>query len=195
MTGAQTDMPNDSEIWEMQRYKVYVEEKRDRDKAALEVTARYTQWVLTLSAGALAVSLAFLEKIVPEPAAATLPVLFFAWLALVVALLGGFYAVHCSCEATMQAREYVDYEYISERRKKDPSLPEPKFVDKDNRWNVRTERFTYLASWSFGIGVLLLCLFSFSNVVWKTVRKHKQKPQRIELSIKPDGKEHRHGRE
>jgi hypothetical protein len=190
------DKRKEQREYEKELYRAYVEEKRDRDKAALEVTARYTQWVLTLSAGALAVSLAFLEKIVPEPAAWTLPLLLFAWVALVAALLGGFLAVHYSCEATMHARELVDFEYHTERRKKDPTQPEPKYVERENPWNPKTERCSELASWSLVAGVLLLCIFAFCNVAWKTARREKQQPpQRIELSIKPNGKEHRHGRE
>lgn len=60
------------------------------DELAFKTSERYDQWVLTLSGGALAVSLTFLEKIAPEPVPATLWFLALSWLSFIGAILAGF---------------------------------------------------------------------------------------------------------
>src|ERR1035441_8332712 len=100
----------------------YVQYKKDRHEAyllrrnllndfAFKTSERYDQWVLTLSGGALAISLTFLEKIAPEPAPMTLWFLGLSWLSFIGAILAGFFAIHYSREAIYREIEIARENY------------------------------------------------------------------------------------
>src|ERR1035438_4775715 len=65
--------------YQKDRHAAHVAISNRFDDLAFKTSERYDQWILTLSGGALAISLTFLEKIAPEPTKWTLFLLGFSW--------------------------------------------------------------------------------------------------------------------
>ena len=97
-------------LYRKERYQAHILRKDTLSDQAF-ILSRYDQWILTISGGALAVSVAFLEKIAPKPAPYTLWFLGFAWGGYITSLISGFFAIYCSREALYRQREIVDLEY------------------------------------------------------------------------------------
>lgn len=61
------------------RYEVFLEERKSLLATAKEAAAEYAKAIMALSGGALALSITFMEKLAPTPAAGTLWILIAAW--------------------------------------------------------------------------------------------------------------------
>jgi hypothetical protein len=141
-------------------YQHYLKEREQLLTASLEVSGRYDQWILTMGGGALAVSLSFLEKIVPQPASWTLPLLFLAWTGLVVAVWAGLSAIFCSQYGIQCEIENATKAYENVLNKTPPS----KYC---NEFTEKTHRFNRASMVAFTIGIAFLCLFTFTNICYK----------------------------
>jgi len=125
------------------------------NEAELEVSGRYDKWVLTLSGGALGLSITFIEKIAKNPTADTLFWLKISWACLVLSLLSALLSLVTSQSAIRENRQELDLAHSEDRA---PRLDFP-------RW------FTYMTNglnWGslllFIFGVTFLCVFSFKNI-------------------------------
>ncbi len=133
----------------------YYKIRQSYDDAELEVSGRYDKWILTLSGGALGLSITFIEKIAKNPTPETLYLLKLSWGCLVISLLSALLSLVTSQSAIRETRKKLDLAY-SEKR--DPNLGFP-------RWFTN---FTNLLNWGslflFIVGVIFLCFFSFKNI-------------------------------
>src|SRR5438309_11202790 len=93
------------------RYIEYSKLRGDLFKTNVELAGRYDQWILTLSSGALALSLAFLEKIASHPEPNTVFLIGLAWIFLVVAMLTGFLSLVTAQYSAGRQIEILDWEY------------------------------------------------------------------------------------
>jgi len=139
---------------------MYIATRQSYDSAELEVSGRYDKWILTLSGGALGLSITFIEKIAKDPFPSTIPVLAVSWGFLVLALLMGLISLVTSQSAIRECRAELDNANLEERA--------PHFPNK--RWfAILTNSLNWGALVAFIIGVILLCTFSIKNI------NHKEK--------------------
>ncbi|MCP5523251.1 MAG: hypothetical protein H7A46_17080 [Verrucomicrobiales bacterium] len=134
---------------------VYLEVRKDYNASELEASGRYDKWILTLSGGALGISITFVEKIAKNPNPDTLWLLGVAWVFLVLALLSALWSLVTSQLGIRETRDELD---LAQSEGRAPSLTYPK----------RFTRITGILNWVslgvFTLGVSCLCAFSFANL-------------------------------
>jgi len=137
--------------------------KTSDERCALEISGRYDQWILTLSGGALAISLAFLEKIAVKPAASTLFLLGWAWVGLIVAMLSALIAILFSQYGLHRRTELIDAEYkaFCESQVSGNSA----IGVCNSNFMVRiADKLNWVSVLAFVVGVGFLCRFAFANL-------------------------------
>jgi hypothetical protein len=133
-------------------YEFFFAERQKIVEARQRVQQRTEHLVTAGTAGALVLSITFLEKIAPAPQASSRPFLFGAWLLLLMALLASLLASF----ASQQAFEHVLAEYDRAFREETPFDPE--------NWATRWARYLgYGAAAAFVVGVAFLACFGFVN--------------------------------
>ena len=97
----------------------YYKIRQSYDEAELEASGRYDKWILTLSGGALGLSITFIEKLAKNPTPETLFWPKLSWGCLVISLLAALLSLVTSQSAIRENRKKLDLAY-SEKR--DPNL-------------------------------------------------------------------------
>jgi hypothetical protein len=135
-------------------YDVFLRTRDDliaRERHAGEHSERV---LLTGAAGALALSVTFLEKISPAPSSESKIILAIAWVLLLLSLGGSLLAYVVRGRAYRLAREALD----AARRTGDLDWSSP------NRLNRYIDRLLHFRIWTLLSGVTLLVVFAFINV-------------------------------
>src|ERR1035441_926407 len=173
----------------------YVQYKKDRHEAyllrrnllndfAFKTSERYDQWVLTLSGGALAISLTFLEKIAPEPARCTLILLGLSWLAYIGAILAGFSAIHCSRNAIYRQLDIDEEVYVQFRRTTTEHETEgDQLPEQENRVITILKNLNKASVTCVVAGTLLMCCFALVNISITKPKKETPAPQQINVQV------------
>lgn len=148
-------MPNSSEDDAVAtEYSLYLKTRDDylaRERAAAEKT---DQVLLAGAAGALALSLTFLEKIAPHPVTTTKWMLGASWCSLLVSLAGGLLAFELRAQGYALAARKLD-------EAQDIDKMDMKWIRRCNRGLLCLKVVSLIALFA---GVALLVLFAFSNV-------------------------------
>jgi hypothetical protein len=119
---------------------------------ARDQTQFIDQAILTLSGGALGISLTFLEKFVSSNGAVKPGILLTAWVVLTVSIVAVLISMHTS--------QWAIDRYVEDLDKNQRTGEAIKF----NYWTVvLTEILNYLASVLLIIGIGLLCWFAYVN--------------------------------
>jgi hypothetical protein len=133
----------------------YIAARHEYDQAELEVSGRYDKWILTLSGGALGLSITFIEKIAKNPTPQTLIWLILSWSCFVTSLLIALLSLLTSQSAIRENRKELDESY---KEKRTPRLKFPKWFT----------TLTNILNWGslilFVLGTTFLCIFSFKNI-------------------------------
>lgn len=170
--------------YQVERHTAHIANNNRLDDLAFKTSERYDQWVLTLAGGALAISLTFLEKIAPEPATSTLWLLGLSWLAFIVAILAGFFAIHYSREAIYReidiARE--NYESFMATSTADKPAGDPPST-RENRYRASISRSNVTSRTCLAIGTALLCAFALINLAAGKASKGPEKPREIAVNL------------
>jgi hypothetical protein len=145
---------------EQARYDGYRDERKALVEGEQASADQFDKSILTLAGGALAISLIFLEKIVPEPKASTLPYLYCGWTALVVSLCAILASFLTSQHAYRRQRKIVEAVFFAEPGK------EPEMVNSWGRW---TSVLNWISILVFILGVSMLVVFSTENIRLKTI--------------------------
>jgi len=133
----------------------YMAARHEYDQAELEVSGRYDKWILTLSGGALGLSITFIEKIAKNPTSETLIWLLLSWSCFVFSLLIALLSLLTSQSAIRENRKELDESY------KETRPPRLKFP----RWFTRlTNALNWGSLTLFVLGTAFLCIFSFKNI-------------------------------
>ncbi|MCX7006430.1 MAG: hypothetical protein NTY53_04140 [Kiritimatiellaeota bacterium] len=139
----------------------YFSYRESLDKAELEMSGRYDRWIITLSAGALALSITFIKEIAPCPIACSVFALKVSWIFLGASLLSALVSLLTSQQAIRDFRN--DFE---EMRNNGIEQPAPK---------MKFAKLTNWLNWSSAVlficGVVALCVFSVENI---PIQKEKQ---------------------
>ena len=147
-------------------YEVYSKEREKLNGASLETGARYDRIVLTLSGGALVISLTFLEKVAHNPIAWSLWLIVPAWLLLLGSVALQLLALAASQDAIRLQIERLDNEYTFYFSFTDPAeMVEKRETEGKNRFVTRASRLNTCSRWALIIGMLLLFAFSACNLL------------------------------
>jgi hypothetical protein len=166
--------------YQVDRHTAYIANNNRLDDVAFKTSERYDQWVLTLAGGALAISLSFLEKIAPEPATYTLWLLGLSWLAYIIAILAGFFAIHYSREAIYREMEIArkDFDsFIATCTAANPAGDSPPKSENPHRAHV--SRSNTISRTCLALGTALLCAFALVNLVAGRASKGPEKQKEI----------------
>jgi len=136
------------------------------DKAELEVSGRYDQWILTLSGGALALSITFIEKIAPHPDIDTLFWLKVSWSCLILSLLTALISLVTSQSAIRENRKEIDS--AKEAKENHP-----------RRFSSITNGLNWGSLILFIWGTIFLCVFSFKNLNVNITDEEKKNVQEV----------------
>lgn len=117
------------------------------------MSERYDKWILTLSGGALAISLTFMEKFVKTPEPSSIWLIGLSWFFFLVTIIAALVSFLTSQSAMRCARQILDDSLGK------PPAPEPK-----NCFSCWTHKLNIISMVTFFIGVILLCAFAISNM-------------------------------
>lgn len=164
-----------------ERYKNYIEQRRRLDSNALAIAEKYDQWVLTISGGALGVSLTFLEKISSSPISGSVPIIGVAWFCFVLSLLAGLYAIRFSSKSLVEQIVILDAEYdkFSRTTKPEAMLGDP-VRSRKNQYRAKVLIASEISLWSLILGTVLLCVFSIVNL---SANQKKNDVQKIQIDF------------
>lgn len=149
-----------------QKYDIYFDERRALTNAINNTDQQFDKAILTLSAGALALSLTFVEKISPTPFPYTKWLLILSWCIFTISMvttLISFITSKLACERQI--------EIIEDIYKNKPD------IDINNKYTLITKYLNYASLTLFMIGVILLVLFSSINIEHKETIMGKDKKQ------------------
>ena len=96
----------------------YLDIRKDLTAEKGRASDRYDRTIVTVSGGALFISMAFLEKIVPKQSYVSTDLLFAGWICLAVALLCSLVSHLTSQYAIQKLINYVDKTYVNPRNDK-----------------------------------------------------------------------------
>jgi anaerobic C4-dicarboxylate transporter len=152
------------------RRKEYLQERKLLIGFELEAAKSFDQTMITLSAGALGFSIAFIQQIAPTPQYKIW--LYAAWLGFAVTLIIVLVAFLVSQQATRRQRLYNDLSY--------QGLSES--TTQFNWWIELTKGLNWLSVICFIFGVIFLVVFSIANLN-ETKTTTSDKMQRLLLPI------------
>lgn len=143
----------------------YVKQRERLLDASLETAGRYDRALLTVGSGALAISVAFLEKIAPSPVPWTIAFIVLAWTLLLASIISQLLALDRSENATKHQVSILDTEYLfyfsgddpAERVREGFIPPVNPFVDQTKRYNLAS-RYCLIS------GIVLVFVFSALNL-------------------------------
>ncbi len=134
-------------------YQVYLEERKLLITAERETTQQFDKAILTLAAGALALSITFINQIAPQPISNSICYLMGAWILFCLSILSALISFLMSQKACRRQRDILD-ETTSGTCK-----------DDKNKFAVWTGRFNYCSIIFFILGVSFLIIFSAINLL------------------------------
>ena len=136
------------------RYKVYLDERKALVDAEREGARLFDKAILTLTAGAFGLSLAFIRQVVPEIKCGTLFLLIAGWTGFSLSLLSTLISFLASQSACSRQRKILELEYIDNRdTQKEKNRPA--------RW---TKRLNVSSIAFFILGLIFLTLFVILNL-------------------------------
>ncbi|MDP3297162.1 MAG: hypothetical protein Q8N09_06150 [Thermodesulfovibrionia bacterium] len=138
-------------------YKIYLEERKLLIEAERETAQQFDKAILTLAAGALALSITFIQQIAPNPKSESIYYLIGAWISFCLSMLLTLISFLTSQKACRRQRDLLDEE-ISQSNKKCSNT-------KDNKAAFWTNLLNYFSIGFFILGVALLIVFSAINLL------------------------------
>lgn len=161
-------------------YQTYIDERKILVEAEQKSSDEFDKGILTLSSGALGLSLVFLEKIAPSPAVETLPYLTLAWTFLILSVLSVLASFRTSVHAYQDQRSILEADFFGSGAPEITTPPivasllNPLFRKSDwhyNKWTRLTMFLNWCSIFTFILGTCFLAWFSFQNVWGTSVNK------------------------
>jgi hypothetical protein len=134
------------------RRREYLDERRSLVEAELRVSDRYDASLLTLSAGALGLSIAFLRQIAPAALPGTLVLIALSWCFFGAAVVTTLASLLVSQSAHRRQRDITDALYRGEAHE-----------GQRNTWSTTTSCLNVFALAFFLAGAVLLAWFALRN--------------------------------
>ena len=165
----------DEDKKEKTNYEVYLEERKVLVQAQKEESRQFDKAILTLAAGALAISITFINQIAPHPKPWTICFLAWGWVAFVTSLISTLISFLTSQKACRKQIAMLEYDFFDKK--------ESESNKQKNNWVIWTSRLNIASIVTFVIGVILLLIFSFSNIgssKEEVVMPNKENEEKIE---------------
>lgn len=140
-------------------YQALIDERKELLVTAKEAAIQYAKAIMTLSAGALALSLTFIKNIVPKPFPGTLFYLKASWVSFSVSLTAIVISFLLSQFAFLKQIEIVQESFSNETKKDEGDHNSP--TNPYKNWIVFLNVISLIF---FILGVILIIWFSVSNV-------------------------------
>ncbi len=140
---------------ENEEYKIYLEERKDLIKAEQSMYEHFDRAILTLSAGALGISIAFINQIAPNPRVDTRGWILSAWLLFSLSALSTLISFLLSQVAFRKQVEICEKVLLEDKQKE------------QNNFSFMTTCCNYLSIILFTLGVASLVIFSYLNLPFK----------------------------
>jgi hypothetical protein len=147
---AGTDMSKPDDV----KHQIYIDERKSLVETEQTIAHNFDKNIFALAAGALGLSLAFLEKIIPKPNPETLVFLYISWFSLVLSLLATLSSLLIGQYAFRRARDILESEFF-------PSKETP---SNRNICGIIAQILNWSSIAFFIIGVSTLVLFSVQNM-------------------------------
>jgi FtsH-binding integral membrane protein len=163
-----------------QRYRIYLDERKSLNDAIKETQRQFDKAILTLAAGALALSLTFITNVVTFPKAETLCLLSSSWIAFVISIISTLISFFSSQKACTKQIEIMENEFLEERQETNDKKRQK------NPYNLYTTLLNITSITFFILGVILLMCFTSINLKVKKEEAMSVKETVIKPS-KPDG--------
>ncbi len=141
------------------RYQIFIDERKELLSTAKEAAIQYAKAIMTLSAGALALSLTFMKDIAPNPLPNTLFYLKTSWFLFCSSLIAIVISFLLSEFAFIKQVEIAQKALSIDPKKED--INHPSHSNPYKKWIVFLNILSLLA---FILGVILIVLFSASNL-------------------------------
>lgn len=134
-------------------YQVYLEERKQLVTSERDTAQQFDKAILTLAAGALALSITFIHEIAPNPKPFSICFLIIAWVLFCLSLLSTLISFLASQAACRKQRDILDHDIAG---KKDFPLT--------NNAAAWTNGLNYLSISFFIFGIVFLVIFSALNL-------------------------------
>ena len=164
-------MSNTSHQDALKAHDAYLDHRNTLQSASLEIAGRFSQWMLTLSGGALGLSITFIEKLKPLILESSRYWLIISWIAFAASLLACLFSLYSSYTATQKAIIHHDDMYQAKRNNPDDLIAEPV-----NCAGNLTDFLSYASMTLFAVGILALCVFA-GSVELNPIKQDGQKNQ------------------
>ncbi|MDA8215610.1 MAG: hypothetical protein M0Z64_10105 [Nitrospiraceae bacterium] len=135
-----------------EEYQIYLDERKQLIEAERNTAQQFDKAILTLAAGALALSITFINQIAPNPKPHSVYFLIGAWILFCSSLLSTLISFLTSQVACRKQRDILD-DKISNKEN-----------NTKNKAALWTDRLNYFSIVSFIIGVIALIIFSIINL-------------------------------
>lgn len=139
------------------RRKLYSDHAKQTWTDIQSSTDSFDKSLLTISSGALGLSLAFIKDIVPLSQAVWLPSLYISWAAFVICILVTVFSFRLSVAALNEHLGHLQKYYLDEKQE---------YLNMKSCYSMLLTVFTWAAAISFLAGVVSTVLFCFVNV-WR----------------------------
>ena len=144
----------------------YKDARIELAKGELDAIGKFDQYIITLSSGALALSVLFLEKVVPTPAPATFIWILLSWLCFASSLLFTLFSFLLSHWAWIRNRSNLEFRW--HKRVDLPVPTELVKLEKNDKWksnpfNRVLHTINVISFTGFFLGVVLFVMFAFTN--------------------------------
>ncbi len=170
-----------------QLYTTYLEQRRYLIDSEREAAKSYDRWLLTLSGGALGLSMTFAKDIASPNGVDGLAWLLVAWLGLVLAIALGLVCIYVSQKAHGDFRKYLDDTLQEFAARNENAGFWTKVREKQARcWRARCVGWLNLASGAaFVVGILSLSVFACVNVPKRSNEGMAKKPNESTEKVVP----------
>ena len=133
-------------------YKVYLDERKQLIDSERKTAQQFDKGILTLAAGALALSITFINQIAPLPKADSMHWLIIAWSSLCLSLLSTLISFLTSQVACRKQRDILDAKIA---RKEE---------SENNKAASWTNRLNYFSIAFFILGIIFIIVFASINL-------------------------------
>lgn len=137
-------------------HKAYLQERQSNIDAEHSEAATFDKWLITLSSGAFALSIAFFKDIAQgTPRVGTEKLIMGAWALLLLSIFCTMTSLLASQAAFRRYREILDHRYSNDTDEK---------PNESNPWDTVVLVLNVFAMIGFLMGATLMALFCFNNI-------------------------------
>lgn len=137
------------------RLELYHEHRKQAWQDIQTSTDQFDRSLLTLSSGALALSVAFIKDLVPLKSAVGLWWLYASWASFIVCIIVTLFSFPISVKALKINLDYVRKYYIEEKEE---------YFDRRSRWSKAVSWCTILGGAFFLLGIICTMVFVYKNI-------------------------------